>query len=418
MRYIYTALFYLLLPFILLRLLWKGRKNASYRARLNERFAWGIPNNASVDVWVHAVSLGEVVAAKMLIEHLLLANQRVLVTTMTPTGSEQVHRLFGERVQHQYIPYDYPIALRAFFKRYQPRVGIIMETELWPNLLAVAQKQGVALFIANARISDGAFRAYQRVSWFFKPLFRCVTGVFAQSTQDAERFHALGVPHNKLSVLGNMKSDLKISHDVSQPVRFLKQHWGETRPVVIAASTHDGEEEKILQVLNALQKALPKVVLLIAPRHPERFDLVYQLAQSKGFKTGRRTQENGIKKETEVVVLDSMGELLGFYDLSDYAFVGGSFVPIGGHNVLEPIALEVPVFCGMFMQNSKDLCDELLRSEAIQQVTDAKAWVKAIDMLHQQPNLRDAQVSRATEALKASQGAVARHVDAIASYWS
>jgi 3-deoxy-D-manno-octulosonic-acid transferase len=416
MRYVYTVFLYVLLPFILLRLLWKGRKNSAYRARIKERLLWGRSTASPVDVWVHAVSLGEVVAAKMLIEELLAANQRVLVTTMTPTGSEQVTRLFGTRVMHQYVPYDFPLSLRRFFKKYQPRVGMIMETELWPNLMVEAKKRGSALFIANARISDKAFPAYQRVRWFFKPLWACVTGVFAQSAQDGERFCALGAPKDKVHVLGNMKSDLKISHDVSKPVRFLKEAWGDKRPVVIAASTHEGEEEQVLSVLAELQAALPNVVLLIAPRHPERFEVVYKLARTHQFKTGRRSQAGTVESDTEVVVLDSLGELLGFYDLSDYAFVGGSLVSIGGHNVLEPIALEVPVFCGMFMQNSKNLCEELMRADAMQQVPDAKGLVLAIRALYHNPNLREAQIKRATEALKISQGAVARHVDAIASY--
>ena len=417
MRYIYTVLFYLLLPLIALRLFWKGRKNSAYQARLKERFLGKRSDASPVDVWVHAVSFGEVVAAKMLIEQMLLAKQRVLVTTMTPTGSAQVERLFGHRVMHQYIPYDFPWALRRFFKAYQARVGVIMETELWPNLMFEAKTHGVALFIANARISDGAFRAYQRVRWFFKPLWGCLTGVFAQSTQDAERFCALGVSKDKVLVLGNMKSDLQVAPDVAKPVYFLKQAFGEARPVVIAASTHEGEEAQILKVLSELQKRVPNVVLLIAPRHPERFEGVYQLSKQYGFKTGRRSQDNTIGLDTEVLVLDSMGELLGFYGLSDYAFVGGSFAPIGGHNVLEPMALKVPVFCGMFMQNSKNLCEELMRAEAMQQVTDASALVEAIDLFYQNRSARDAQVARATAALEASQGAVTRHIKAIELYW-
>ncbi|MDF1677948.1 MAG: lipid IV(A) 3-deoxy-D-manno-octulosonic acid transferase [Legionellaceae bacterium] len=417
MRFFYTALLYVLSPFIVLRLFLKGRKNPAYCARLNERFMRDVTTVSSVDVWVHAVSLGEVVAAKMLIEKVLTANQRVLVTTMTPTGSEQVHRLFGTRVLHQYVPYDFPSALKRFFKAYQPRVGIIMETELWPNLMVEAKAHQVALFIANARISDGAFRAYERVRWFFKPLFASVTGVFAQSEHDAKRFKALGAPQDKVFVLGNMKSDLKVPTDVSQPLRFLKEAWGEARPVVIAASTHDNEEEQILAELPALQKIVPNVVLLIAPRHPERFEAVYQLAKAHQFKTGRRSEAATVTPEQEVVVLDSLGELLGFYGLSDYAFVGGSFAPIGGHNVLEPMALGVPVFCGMFMQNSKSLCEELMRARAMQQVSDAKSLVEAIGALHSHSNVREAQVKRATDALKASQGAVARHFDAMASYW-
>ncbi len=418
MRFLYTISLYLLSPFIVLRLFLKGRKNSAYRARLKERFMLYVTTVSPVDVWVHAVSLGEVVAAKMLIEQMLAANQRVLVTTMTPTGSEQVCRLFGDSVLHQYVPYDFPSALKRFFKVYQPRVGIIMETELWPNLMVEAKAHHVALFVANARISDAAFRAYERVRWFFKPIFTSIAGVFAQSEHDARRFKALGVPEDKVLVLGNMKSDLKVSADVSEPLRFLKEAWGKTRPVVIAASTHDNEEEQVLAELSVLQRIVPDVVLLIAPRHPERFETVYQLAKAHQFKTGRRSQEATVTPDKEVVVLDSLGELLGFYGLSDYAFVGGSFAPIGGHNVLEPIALGVPVFCGMFMQNSKSLCEELVRVEAMQQVPDAKSLVEAIGLLHSNASTREAQVKRATDALRASQGAVTRHFDAIASYWS
>jgi 3-deoxy-D-manno-octulosonic-acid transferase len=416
MRFVYTGLFYLCLPFIGLRLFWKGRKNKQYRMRLKERFFWGMHTIAPVDVWVHAVSLGEVVAATGLIEHLLQANQRVLVTTMTPTGSGQVTRSFGTRVAHQYVPYDYPIACKRFFKAYQPRIGVILETELWPNLMVAAKSEGVALFIANARISDGAFRAYQRASWFFKSLWCCLEGVFAQSEQDAKRFCALGLPKNKVQMFGNMKNDICVAEDVSEPQMFLKQAWGSERPVVIAASTHEGEEARLLSVLGELQQQIPGVVLLIAPRHPERFDGVYRLSKASLFNTARRSEAQSINLKTEVLVLDSLGELLGFYGVSDYAFVGGSFVPIGGHNVLEPMAQGVPVFCGLFMQNSKDLSEMLVQAKAIQQVDDATALVEGMTLLHQNTALRAAQVARATNALKKNQGAVARHVEALAAY--
>ena len=308
MRFLYTFFLYLALPFIVLRLIWKGRKNPAYRARLAERFALRQTNAKPVDVWLHAVSLGEVVAAKTLIETLLEVNKRVLVTTMTPTGSEQALRLFGTRVQHQYIPYDFPFAVRRFFKMYAPRVGIIMETEIWPNLIVEATSCGVALFLANGRISDAAYPAYQKATWFFKPILKHFTGILAQSAQDAERFCALGAPEANVHVLGNMKSDLLIPDGVDAPVRFLKPIWGEARPVVVAASTHAGEEQLLLSVLKALQLAVPDVVLLIAPRHPERFEEVYHLVKAHTIKTGRRTDESTIDKQTEVVVLDSLGE--------------------------------------------------------------------------------------------------------------
>lgn len=416
MRFVYTCLFYVALPFILVRLYWKGRKNPEYTKRLSERFLWGSMSASNVDVWVHAVSLGEVVASKMLIETLLEENQRVLVTTMTPTGSAQVRRQFGQRVLHQYVPYDFPWALRRFFTTTKPRVGIIMETELWPNMIEEARLHGVALFLANARISDGAFKQYQYFRWFFKPVLANFTGILTQSTQDAKRFCALGAPHHHVRIMGNMKSDLQVSRHGFEALSVFKQAWGDARPVVIAASTHEGEEKQLFSALRALQQAVPEVVVLVAPRHPERFESVYQLACSYGFETGRRSLLASMSKTTDVVILDCLGELLDFYALSDYAFVGGSFVSVGGHNVLEPIALGVPVFCGLFMQNSKALCEALLRARAIQQVECADTLVKRIAYLHQHPGEREAQIERATEALEASQGSVARHLNMIRPY--
>jgi len=416
MRYVYTVLFYLALPFILARLYWKGRKNPAYTERISERFSWGAKHASHVDVWVHAVSLGEVVASKTLVEQLLVEHQRVLVTTMTPTGSAQVRRQFGERVSHQYVPYDFPWALRRFFMATKPRVGIIMETELWPNMIAEARLCGVTLFLANARISDGAFKAYQPVKYFFKQFLAQFTGILAQSAQDAKRFCALGAPNSHVRIMGNMKSDLQISIDGFDALSVFKHSWGEARPVVILGSTHEGEEQHMFSAFRALQQALPRVVLLVAPRHPERFESVYQLACTHGLKTARRSQHASIQHNTEVVVLDCLGELLGFYALSEYAFVGGSWVPVGGHNVLEPMALGVPVFCGTFMHNSKSLCEDLLRARAMLQVESAEAMVKQIRHLHQNTDEREAQIIHATEALKASQGAVARHVEAIKPY--
>ncbi len=413
MRLVYTFFLYLALPFIVLRLMFKGRKNPAYRTRIAERFMLQQKNTSPVDVWLHAVSFGEVVAAKTLIETLLKDDKRLLVTTMTPTGSEQVKRLFGTRLMHQYVPYDFPFAVRRFFKAYKPKVGIIMETEIWPNLIAGATKSGIKLFLANGRISDAAYPSYKRMRWFFKPILKHFSGIFVQSTLDAKRFCVLGAPQNKVHVLGNMKSDLSIPEGVEVPLRPLKTLWGEARPVVVAASTHPGEEQLVLSVLKALKDAIPEVVLLIAPRHPERFDDVFELAKQYADKAGRRTLESSIDEQTDVVVLDSLGELLGFYALSDYAFVGGSLVSIGGHNVLEPMAVGVPALCGPYMQNTKDLCDALVDAEAIIQVQNAEALVAEIAALHQDSNKRDAFITRATKALKANQGSVARHVDAM-----
>lgn len=416
MRHLYTLLLYLISPFILLRLYWKGRKLNTYRQRLRERFSIGPIVSPPVDVWLHAVSLGEVVAATPLIERFLEKNMRVLVTTMTPTGSEQVARRFGARVSHQYIPYDYPYALRRFFKKIQARVGIIMETEIWPNLIIEATRAKVPLVLANGRISNHAFKQYQWIRFLLKPILNYFLFILTQSPRDATRYLALGAGVEKVKMVGNMKFDLKVSITHEALAKSLKQSFGASRPVLIMASTHEGEESQLLSVFRALQARIPNIIVLIAPRHPERFQTVFQLCEQQGIKTGLRSKPAFVNEQCEIVVLDSLGELLSFYAISDYAFVGGSFIPIGGHNVLEPIALQVPVFCGPYMQNSQSIIDELLNAHALIQVNDAPALVEALAHLHHDKALCLNQTEQATAIFVANQGAVERHFELIQTY--
>ena len=238
--WIYTAFIYVIAPFIVLRLLWKSRRLSDYRRRLSERFACHVVPT-QVDVWIHAVSLGEVVAVTPLIHACLAKQWRVLVTTMTPTGSQQVTKQFSSRVVHQYVPYDLPWALRRFFKAYKPRLGIIMETELWPNLIDQAFRSKLPLLLINARISDRAFQQYQKISFFLKPVLNQFAAVLAQSETDAKKFIALGAPESLVSVAGNMKFDMPIAAETKLFLSF-RDKWGSDRPVVIAASTHEDEE--------------------------------------------------------------------------------------------------------------------------------------------------------------------------------
>jgi 3-deoxy-D-manno-octulosonic-acid transferase len=413
-RFLYTVLFYILTPFILIRLYWKGRKLPAYRARWKERFLGSQDNQImSVDIWLHAVSLGEVIAAIPLIESFLNKNFRVCVTTMTPTGSEQVLRRFGVRVLHQYIPYDFPHALRRFFKVMQPRVGVIMETELWPNLIVEAKRAKVTLFLANARISDKAYAQYRMIDWLLKPILKNFTCIMTQSCVDASRYQMLSDSSTQIKILGNLKFDVKLPARPLDTVLSMKKMWGEERPVLILASTHEDEEQQILRHLKTLQCDMPGVVVLIAPRHPERFEYVFELCLKLKYRTGRRSVLETIDKDSEVIVIDSLGELISFYGVSDYAFVGGSFVPIGGHNVLEPIACDVPVLCGPFMQNSQTTVKELLVAKALTQVEDSSAFVSEIIKLHREKALVTLQVENAKKILHANQGAVIRHLEVI-----
>lgn len=416
MRIIYTFLLYLCSPLFVLRLYWKSRKLPAYRARLAERFSVGSILTPPVDVWLHAVSLGEVVAATPLIEQLLKKQLRVLVTTMTPTGSEQVKRRFGDRVAHQYIPYDFPRALRRFFSKIQPRAGIIMETELWPNLIEQASRAKIPLFLANARISNRAYPQYHAIRWFLKPLLNRFMFIMAQSALDQSRFIQLGAAAEKVLLPGNMKFDLQVVLTQEKLVQSLKETWGFNRPVLLLASTHENEEKQILSYLRLLQEQIPHLIVLIAPRHPERFEPVYQNCIQQQFITGRRSIVASIQDTCEVIILDSLGELLSFFSVSDYAFVGGSLVPVGGHNVLEPIALKVPVFCGPYMQNSQSIIDELLKEGALIQAKDSLGLVNSIIQMHQQPVICNQQVRKATQILEANQGSVQRHLDVIQQY--
>ncbi len=411
MRYLYTALLYLMTPFIVLRLYWKSMRLSAYRQRIGERFSCHAV--VPVDVWVHAVSLGEVVAATPLIQALLERGLRVMVTTMTPTGSQQVVSRFGSRVSHQYVPYDLPWVVRRFFKAMNPRLGIIMETELWPNLIFEANQLKIPLLLVNARLSDKAFKQYEKVRFIFKPILNQLTRILAQSEEDARRFVALGAAPWRVHAVGNLKFDMPpVVIDPALSSVF-SNAWGKDRVVVIAASTHDNEEEQLLSRLSILQRAIPHVLLLIAPRHPERFQAVYQLCQQHQFKTGLRSTPETIHSDSEVIVLDSLGELALFYALSDYAFVGGSLVPIGGHNVLEAIAVNVPVFCGPYMNNAQSICDALCEADAIEQAENADELIQKMITLYNNP-LRCEQLKKhALAVLQANQGTLLRCMEEV-----
>ena len=419
MRFLYNIILHALIPYIFIRLYRKGRHLPAYRQRIAERFFLNKSKPFAADIWVHANSLGEVVAASPLIEALLAQQWQVLVTTMTPTGSQQVRTRFGERVAHQYVPYDLPWAVRRFFKQLNLRAGIIMETELWPNLIYYAQRADVPLVIANARLSDKSFKSCQKARFFFAPVLNKLACILAQSTLDAKRFIALGAKSERVHMAGNIKFDLQTAGFDRGVGETLKQRWGQQRPVFMVASTHEDEEQQLLSRLPFLQTSIPNIVVLIAPRHPERFMPVYELCKALGFNTGLRSQPLTVNDHNDVVVLDSLGELLGFYHVSDYAFVGGSLVPIGGHNVLEPIAMGVPVFCGPHMQNFRAICAELSTAQALVQIPNADALMAALVHLHEDPGRRKAQIYNATQVLDVNRGALALHcqyIDAILNH--
>lgn len=415
-RSLYSFLMYLLTPYLLLRLWWKGRHLPAYRRRWSERFCLNQYTPKTVDIWVHAVSLGEVIAVTPLVEAMLNKGWSVLITTMTPTGSQRVTTRFGASVLHQYAPYDLPLVLKRFFKRTKPRLGIIVETELWPNLIYQAQKASVPLLLINARLSQNSLKGYLRFKFFFKDVLNQFTGILTQSEEDAMRFIALGAKPGLVQALGNMKFDLQTHTIDCKLSNQLKTRWGKDRTVFIAASTHEGEESQILAQFRRLERAIPNIILLIAPRHPERFQAVYQLGVEAGFVTGLRSDPYTISVETQVLVLDSLGELLGFFEVSAYAFVGGSLVPIGGHNVLEPIAMGIPVLSGQHVFNFATICRDLKEAGAILIVNNAEELVDSVIQLHKNNAAKQQMVENATLVLERNKGALKRYLQTVDTF--
>ena len=418
MRLLYSALLYLATPLVYLRLLWKSRQLPEYRGRIGERFGFVAPQPQGVAVWVHAVSVGEALAALPLIEALLKqhGNGQVWVTTTTPTGSARIHAALGSRVHHSYAPYDLPDVIARFLKRVQPRQVIVMETELWPNQFGCLARRGIPLTIANARLSPSSFRGYSRVPRFARRTLANCTAIAAQSAADAERFLALGAEPARVSVMGNLKFDLELPQAQIAEGRALRAQFGSERPVWIAASTHEDEEEAAIDAHHALLEVFPDALLILVPRHPQRFDAVWRLVSDSGLVGERRSRALALAKSghpqslssTQIFLGDSMGELFVYLAASDLAFVGGSFVDVGGHNVLEPAALGLPVLFGPQMYNFALARETLLACGAALEVADAPALTSELAVLLGEAGRRAAMGAAGAAAVAGSRGALQR----------
>ncbi len=366
---VYTILFYLILPFVILRLLWRSLRVPQYRLRLAERFGLFPPLSIQQSLWVHAVSVGEVQAAEQLIKQLQQRHPDlpVVITTTTPTGYERVRTLFGEEVHHVYFPYDIPFAIQQFLLRASPRLLLMIETEIWPNLLAICEQQGITTILANARLSKKSARGYARFSSLTHQTFQRIGLVAAQSEADAERFKELGVPADRVEITGSVKFDMRIPASLYESAEALRSAFL-GRPVWVAASTHEGEDAVVLAAHRRIRATLPQALLILVPRHPDRFERVAELCLKEGFNLARRSTDILPTGDTSVFLGDSMGELTLFLAAADAAFVGGSLVKKGGQNVLEPAALGKPVAFGRSMYNFSVISKLLLEQEAAERV--------------------------------------------------
>ncbi|GAA6130911.1 lipid IV(A) 3-deoxy-D-manno-octulosonic acid transferase [Halopseudomonas sabulinigri] len=405
-RTLYSLFFTLCMPLILVRLLYRAWRAPAYAKRWSERFALG-GDIRSEGIWVHAVSVGESIAAAPMVRELLRRYPQlpITITCMTPTGSAQIRKLFGGQVGHVYLPYDLPWLQRRLLRRLQPRVGIIMETELWPNLVAECERAGVPVVLANARLSERSANGYQRVSWLVRPMFAALDWVAVQSQAEALRFAALGVDKSAMTVTGSIKFDFRPPSELLAQAANLRAGWG-SRPVWIAASTHAGEDEQILRAHQNLLRQLPDALLILVPRHPERFDSVARLVSDAGLGQVRRSQ-GGTPAATDAVLLgDTMGELVMLYACADVAFVGGSLVPNGGHNYLEPTALGLPVLSGPHRFNFVEISDLLQGAGALQVVADGRALEQAVLQLLNDARLREQAGNAGKAVVEANQGAL------------
>ncbi len=380
MRFIYVILGYLLIPVLLGHLLWRSRTNPEYRQRISERFGRGHARLPQPSIWVHAVSVGEIQAAAALVRALLelYPTQPVVLTTVTPTGAQRARELFGDAVVHSYAPFDLTGAVRKFFDWSRPKLLIVLETELWPNLYHECGRRDVPLVLASARVSPKSVNRYRWMLSLFRQTLSHGIVIAAQSEADAKRFLALGADPQRTNVTGNIKFDFNLPADIEIDGAQFRQSHAPDRPVWIAASTHASEEEIVLAAHRQVLDAFPNALLLMVPRHPERFQTVTSLTVKQGFSAVRRSTGDDCTMDTEVFIGDSMGELPVFYAAADIAFVGGSLVQIGGHNLLEPAALGKPVLTGPYTYNAEDIARLLQDAGAARIVTDADELGEAV----------------------------------------
>ncbi len=411
---LYTCLLRLLWPVVIVRLWLRGFRNHGYWRRIPERFGFVPRLDVARTIWIHAVSVGEARAAAPLVKRLRdrCPDHRLLITTMTPTGSATVINLFGDRVEHCYVPYDLPSAVRRFLDRMRPDLAIVMETELWPNLFHLCNARGIPVAVTNVRMSESSMRKYLRMApRLIHATLAQVRLLAAQSNADAERLLKLGADPKKVHVTGSIKFELALPASLAEAAQVLRRNWGQDRPVWIAASTHEGEEELVLAAHAELRKQprFKDALLVIVPRHPERFASAAKLCRKSGYHVALRSQNRGaLDPAVEVLVGNTMGELMLFYGACDCAFVGGSLVSVGGHNLLEAEALAKPVVFGPHMFNFTEIAQLTLERGAGVQVPDAVQLAPAISDFLGNANRRDRAGEAGRKLVEENRGALDR----------
>jgi 3-deoxy-D-manno-octulosonic-acid transferase len=413
LRKIYTLSFYFLLPLIMLRLLWRSRKLPAYRRRMQERLGYFTPPPQTGGLWVHAVSLGEVIAAAPLIAEFQRQhpNDLVTVTTITPSGSDRVQKLLGGRVFHVYLPYDTPGMLTRFVAKITPRLCVIMETELWPNLLHTCRKRHIPVLLANGRMSARSASRYARIASVTREMLQTITFITAQTAVERSRYIELGANPDKVVVTGSIKFDITLPGDLPDRAAALSASLGTDRLKWIAASTHEGEETQVLAAFARVREIFPEALLILVPRHPDRFKEVAQLCQKQGFQVTARSTQQDCTLQTDIFLGDTIGELLLFYAVADVAFVGGSLTQVGGHNLLEPAALARPVITGPYMDNFLEITRLLLAAKAVKQIHHSQELAEAVVAFLSDGTLRAQTGQAGLQVVENNRGALARQAE-------
>jgi 3-deoxy-D-manno-octulosonic-acid transferase len=409
MSHLYNILVYFAAPVAVLVHLWRGLRDPSYRKGLAQRFGFG-ERLRGPHIWIHAVSVGEVQAAQQLVAQMRKRHPQyqLLITTVTPTGAARAQLLFGDGVHQRYVPLDLPGSVRRFFDRVQPRLAMILETELWPNLYAECGRRGVPLVLASARVSPRSIGKYRRLVSLFRQTLSHGIVIAAQSETDAERFRSIGAVPERTHVTGNIKFDFQPPPGIEEQGRRWREQNAPGRPVWVAGSTHEGEEAIVLDAHRLVLQQFPDALLVLVPRHPQRFESVRELLARRHDRAVWRSSRKPVTPDATVLLGDSMGELMMFYAAADVAFVAGSLVPIGGHNLLEPASLGRPVLTGPHTFNGEEIARLLMEAGAAIVVNDTAELARAVSGLLGDGARRDVMGAAGRAALDANRGALDR----------
>jgi len=402
-------------PFVLLYFALRGLRDRAYLRRWGERFGFIPKPEKRGGILVHAASVGEFNAASSLIKALLAAYPELplTVTTLTPTGSERVQNELGGKVFHSYIPLDLPGAVSRFLKRLQPDLIIIMETEIWPNLYLQAKRLDIPLIMANARLSERSVGRFQRFPGFVHKVLQAVSWTGAQSEKDAERLIQCGATPRTTEMTGNLKFDLGIAAGLDKESAALRSRWNSQRPVLVAGSTHEADENVVIPAFVDLLRSLPDALLILVPRHPERFTRSAQQAMAAGLRTELYSEAESCSEQAQCFVIDTIGKLMTYYACGDVAFVGGSMGEQGGHNALEPAALGKPVLLGPNMDNAKEIAAQLIQCNAALRVTNQQDFRETTEKILTDSALRDSMGKAGQELVEKNRGALDLTLEAV-----